>query len=374
MKVANNLQINAMNTLRPRARSVSRRSVSEARIAVSKDVDRFQVCAIGLMVMKLSHDQKLLLEVRSAFADQTCTCIYLHNMLVGPVLDSPNCASSLYCAPPHMQVYRRINRKNEYLIPLYWDVTVYNNAAATTIQRYWRGTAKRNTLYPILVQLILKQRGAIAIQRWWRHITGLHRRLVLLSKIANVCRRIEAPVLYCDMWVYYQLLRCPTITTIVAPSMRYFPETLADIALSKTRDDFVCVSSKPQLEEVAHCDSVSSAHTFGAMNDSSCEVEVGAGETLSRNGRRHGRNGMAVAAVRFPIPHTDPHSYRDISSNGQIEGSLSGKPLSHLTPQLQPTGRDAHASVPVNIKPHKEYDRVEDIEDGVREGRARVYR
>jgi len=96
-------------------------------------------------------------------------------------------------------------------------------AAATVIQATWRGVFKRQRGSNLMLNKLLKRRAVIALQRWWRMRNGLYRRFRMLQSVHEVCKNINEPVLYMDLWSFFWCLKQPTLPQL-PPSLHLFPE------------------------------------------------------------------------------------------------------------------------------------------------------
>ena len=71
------------------------------------------------------------------------------------------------------------------------DTLVYRNPAAVIIQRAYRGMTVRAAFAKKFFRNLIRRRAIIAVQRWWRQINSLIRRLKFLNHISKCCRSLR---------------------------------------------------------------------------------------------------------------------------------------------------------------------------------------
>jgi hypothetical protein len=104
-----------------------------------------------------------------------------------------------------------------------WDNSVKRSAAALKIQSIYRGMTTRKLIIPKLIQMVIRNRAAVVLQRSWRWHSSIGRRLRILSNISNACKRVTDETLYLDAWLFYLLIRHFKLP-ITNYNTRVFPE------------------------------------------------------------------------------------------------------------------------------------------------------
>ncbi|CAM9438906.1 unnamed protein product, partial [Discosporangium mesarthrocarpum] len=93
-------------------------------------------------------------------------------------------------------------------VPTILEPHLRRAAASTRLQAAWRGHVLRWNLLPSLSACLVVSRGAVCIQRWWRALSGVKRRLKLLRRLWALATAVSSPTLYVEPDVY-QLITGP---------------------------------------------------------------------------------------------------------------------------------------------------------------------
>lgn len=92
-------------------------------------------------------------------------------------------------------------------VPFIFERHMFRCAATTRIQAAWRGHVCRWNLLTPLTSCLIVSRAAICLQRWWRHLRGLAKRLRLCRRLWTLASSISCPVMYMEHDVFYILTR-----------------------------------------------------------------------------------------------------------------------------------------------------------------------
>lgn len=101
----------------------------------------------------------------------------------------------------------RDGRSGRPPVPTILERHMLRCAAATRVQAAWRGHVCRWNLLAPLTSCMMVSRAVICLQRWWRYLRGLARRLRLCRRLWALAAAIYRPVLYMEHDVYCTLTR-----------------------------------------------------------------------------------------------------------------------------------------------------------------------
>lgn len=92
-------------------------------------------------------------------------------------------------------------------VPNILERHMFRCAAATRVQAAWRGHVCRWNMLTPLTSCLIVSRAVICLQRWWRHLRGLARRLLLCRRLWALASAISCPVMYMEHDVFCTLTR-----------------------------------------------------------------------------------------------------------------------------------------------------------------------
>lgn len=167
-----------------------------------------------------SRGQSLFRHEVEAIRSAMFRCVNLRAKTLTPlILVNVSCAALLVDLFNHLQTVLPNTRTK----CVFLDVPVFQHSAATLIQSAFRAVKTRRKYSVVILGIIIRQRATILLQRWWRSLHGLLRRLRLLDRISLDCRNVTSSVLFMDCWAFYSLIRLKRLPQI--PSAFYlFPE------------------------------------------------------------------------------------------------------------------------------------------------------
>lgn len=90
-------------------------------------------------------------------------------------------------------------------VPNILERHMFRCAAATRVQAAWRGHVCRWNILAPLTSCMMVSRAVICLQRWWRYLRGLARRLRLCRRLWALAVAIHRPVMYMEHDVYCAL-------------------------------------------------------------------------------------------------------------------------------------------------------------------------
>ncbi len=145
---------------------------------------------------------------------------YIRNcsILIDVYTSDKDSLQMLYCAVT--QRLKKMPPLHQPLLPK-WDKALDQHLMVLAVQRLWRGYMCRKYTMTIVIDKAISLRRCVYIQRWWRKLQGITRRMKLLARTATACREIITPSIYLDAWIFYVLIRQTSLPKLSSDVCQY---------------------------------------------------------------------------------------------------------------------------------------------------------